>query len=111
MAPSTRAATRRTAAAAVADMDSSSDHGMGRSSQAEELDDELLSSDPDVEEEQLRALDEHRGRPARVSQPRTATARAGSRGTAAIVTHFHLHRGREVHARDELHVAEVAGPE
>jgi hypothetical protein len=78
MAPSTRAAARRTAAAA-ADTDSSSDHGTGHDSHAERVDVELLSCDPDVLEEQLRALDEHRGRPARVCKRRTATARRGNR--------------------------------
>jgi hypothetical protein len=51
--------------AAVAVDDDSTTGGDDRS-QAEEVDMDLLSSDPEVQEEQLRALDEERGRPAKV---------------------------------------------
>ena len=56
--------------------DDDSDSG----SQAEEVDDELLDSDPEVQEEQLRKLNEHRGRPAKVRNlPSTAIVECPAR--------------------------------
>jgi hypothetical protein len=56
---------RRRGAAAAAGGDGGAT-GSDDRSQAEEADMELLSSDPEVQEVQLRALDEQRGRPAKV---------------------------------------------
>jgi hypothetical protein len=61
----TKTGRKRAAAAAAAAADGSIMSGDDRS-QAEEVDMELLSSDPEVQEAQLRALDERRGRPAKV---------------------------------------------
>jgi hypothetical protein len=56
---------RRRGAAAAAGGDGGAT-GSDDRSQAAEVDVELLSSDPEVQEVQLRALDEQRGRPAKV---------------------------------------------